>query len=69
MKKLTVTTPRGIFTRTTHRTYTHLVLFLVGDTIIENTWAGRPDLAQKASLPSWFCKGKNVTKEVYPVDQ
>ena len=71
MKKLTLTatTPRGTFTRQTHRTYTHVVLFIIGDTIIETTWAGRPDLAQKASLPSWMVKGKTVVKEIYPIDQ
>lgn len=67
IKKLTATTPRGIFTRKTHRTYTHVVVFLVDGEVVETAWSGRLDLAQKAQ-PSWRMY-KGLSKEVYPVDQ
>ena len=35
IKKLTATTPRGIFTRKTHRTYTHVVVFLVDGEVVD----------------------------------
>ena len=69
MKKYTVTTPRGTFTRQTERTYTNLVLHIVDGRLVDSTWAGRPDLAQKAR-PNYYMKpGAKYEKEIFAVDQ
>ena len=70
MKKqtLTATTPRGTFTRQTHRTYTHVAVFLHSDGGVGQVlWCGSAALAQKAK-PN--CYGPWAgSKEIYPVDQ
>ena len=70
MKKqtLTATTPRGTFTRQTHRTYTHIAVFLHSDGGVGQVlWCGSAALAQK-SKPNYYgpWPGK---KEIYPVDR
>ena len=70
MKKqtLTATTPRGTFTRQTHRNYTHIAVFLhPDDGVGQVLWCGSAALAQKAK-PNYYgpWPGK---KEIYPIDQ
>jgi hypothetical protein len=65
-RKLTATGPGGqVFTRTTERTYTHVVAVLheyddghQGWT--PGQWAGRPDLAQKAAAKAQQVHGRMV---------
>lgn len=73
-RKLTCTTPQGVFTRTTHRTYTHIVVaqrdvndpngnslnpFVYG-------WCGRLDLAENQARSALSHGLINVN--IYPVD-
>ena len=70
MKKYTVETPHGTFTRKTERTYTAIVLHFINGCLCETNWVGSADLAQKSKLPGWRIRpGQSYTREIYAVDQ
>jgi hypothetical protein len=69
MKKTTYTathpTTGEVFKRTTHRVYTHVVVFTMANGVKNITWCGRPDLAANASLPSYY---GTYIKVIIPVE-
>jgi hypothetical protein len=68
--KLTATTPRGVFTRTTARVYTHVVVPLNADgtQYAREQWAGSLALAQKAARKFQGSLYSAAKVEVFPCD-
>lgn len=65
MKRFVVETPRGTFTRTTERTYTHIAVLISPTGSRQVVWCGSEALAKKARANAY--DAKMWKKEIYAV--